>query len=184
MRKLILRMNCSLDGFVASPSGENDWIFPDYDADTSAWATEALWRAGAHLMGSVTYKEMASHWPSSTEVFAPPMNQIPKVVFSSTLKEAQWPVTRIASGDLAEEISRLKAEPGGELVAHGGVRFARSLIQRGLVDEYRLFVHPVALGGGESPFSNLPKPLRFKIVNRVVFTTGLELLTLQNGGDR
>ena len=133
-------------------------------------------------MGSVTYREMASHWPTSTEVFAPPMNKIPKVVFSKTLKEAGWPETRIASGDLVKEIARLKAEPGGELVAHGGVRFAQSLIQHGLVDEYRLFTHPVALGSGKSPFSNLVQPLRLKTVNRVVFGTGLVLLTLQNAG--
>lgn len=180
MRKLILRMNCSLDGFVSGPNGENEWIFPDYDEDTSAWAADALWRAGAHLMGSATYREMAAHWPSSTEVFAPPMNKIPKVVFSKTLKEARWPETRIASGDLAEEIARLKAEPGGDLVAHGGVRFAQSLIQHGLVDEYRLFTHPVVLGKGKSPFSNLARPLRLKTVNRVVFGTGLVLLTMRN----
>lgn len=112
MRKLILRMNCSLDGFVSGPDGENSWIFPDYDADASAWAADALWRAGAHLMGSVTYREMAAHWPQSTEVFAPPMNRIPKLVFSSTLKEASWPETRIVSGALASEIALLKAAPG------------------------------------------------------------------------
>jgi len=181
MRKLILRMNCSLDGFVSGPNGENEWIFPDYDQESSAWATEALWRAGAHLMGSVTYREMAKHWPSSTEVFAPPMNQIPKVVFSKSLKEANWPDTRIASGDLVKEIERLKAEPGGELVAHDGVRFAQSLIQHRLVDEYRLFTHPVVLGKGKSPFSTLPQPLRLKTINRVVFGTGLMMLTLRNG---
>jgi dihydrofolate reductase len=108
------------------------------------------------------------------------MNQIPKVVFSRTLKEAAWPQSRIASGDLVEEIARLKAEPGGELVAHGGVRFAPSLIQHGLVDEYRLFTHPIALGRGKSPFSNLVQPLRLKTVNRVVFGTDLVLLTLQD----
>jgi len=180
MRKLILRMNCSLDGFVSGPSGENSWIFPDYDVNTSAWAAEALWRAGAHLMGSVTYREMAAHWPTSTEVFAPPMNRIPKIVFSKTLKDAAWSETRIISGDLATEVARLKAEPGGELVAHGGVRFAQALVQHRLVDEYRLFVHPVALGQGKSPFSTLPKPLRLKTIHRVVFETGLLLVTLQN----
>ena len=178
MRKLILRMNCSLDGFVVGPNEENDWIFPDYDAETSAYAADALWRAGAHLMGSTTYREMAAHWPTSTEVFAPPMNQIPKVVFSHSLKEATWPDTRIASGDLAEEIARLKAEPGGELVAHGGVRFAQSLVRHRLVDEYRLFIHPVILGAGKSPFATLPRPRRLEPSHRVVFRAGLELVTL------
>ena len=179
MRKLILRMNCSLDGFVCDPTGNLDWIFRDYDEETNAWVADGLWRAGAHLMGSVTYRDMAAHWPTSTEVFAPPMNRIPKVVFSKTLKEATWPETRIASGDLVQEITRLKAEPGGELVAHGGVRFAQSLVEHGLVDEYRLFTHPVALGRGKSPFATLAKPLYWTTVNRIVFGTGLVLLTLR-----
>lgn len=76
------------------------------------------------------------------------MNEIPKVVFSQTLTEGSWADTRIASGDLAEEVARLKAEPGKEILAHGGVRLAQSLASLRLVAEYRLRIHPVALGKG------------------------------------
>src|SRR5258708_11894929 len=110
MRKLIIQMQASLDGFVGGAKGELDWIFPDFDADLTKWAVEKVWQAGAHLMGSVTYRDMAAHWPTSTEPFAPPMNQIPKIVFSRTVKDASWNETRIVAGDLRTEIARLKEE--------------------------------------------------------------------------
>jgi dihydrofolate reductase len=83
------------------------------------------------------------------------MNDIPKVVFSRTLQSADWPQTRIARGDTAEEIAGLKAEPGGEILAHGGTQFVRSLIQLGLVDQYRLWVLPAAAGQGAPLFTGL-----------------------------
>jgi dihydrofolate reductase len=148
MRKLILKMSVTVDGFVADRDRDNRWIFPSMSEDGAAWTLERVSAAGAHLMGRSTYLEMASYWPTSTDRFAAPMNEIPKVVFSRTLEKADWPETRIASGDLAEEIARLKEEPGKDLVAHGGSAFARALTAAGLVDEYQLLVHPVALGEG------------------------------------
>lgn len=179
MRKLILRMQISIDGFVCGPNGELDWIFPSYDDASTAWAVERLWDAGAHLMGRVTYGDMAAHWPTSTEFFAPPMNDIPKVVFSKTLKEAAWGPLRILSGDLATEIEKLKREDGKELLAHGGASFARSLVETGLIDEYRLFVHPIALGEGKALFSGLAAPLRLAQVETKTFPTGLIARTLR-----
>lgn len=177
MRNLILKMNVSIDGLVGGPKGEIDWMFRNRD-DAKTWLVDTLWRAGVHIMGSRTYADMAAYWPSSTDVLAAPMNQIPKVVFSRTGKAAttkaledafraaplektgaSWDQPRIASGDLAEEIARLKQEPGKDIVAHGGAGFARSLVASGLIDEYQLVVHPVALGRGLSLFSDLPKPL-------------------------
>src|ERR1700693_501595 len=99
-RKLILQMQCSIDGFVGGPNGELDWIFQDFDAELKEWVTEKLWKAGAHIMGSVTYRDMAAHWPTSLEPYAAPMNQIPKIVFSESLKEVPWGETRIISGEL------------------------------------------------------------------------------------
>lgn len=96
-------------------------------------------------MGRVTCQDMAGFWPTSSHPSAAPMNDIPKVVSSRTLQSADdWPKTRIARGDTAEEIARLKAEPGGEILAHGGTEFVHSLIRLGLVDQYRLWVLPVA----------------------------------------
>jgi dihydrofolate reductase len=148
MRKLIVQMQISIDGFVCGPKGELDWIFPDVDEGYTKWTVDKVWQAGAHLMGSVTYGDMASYWPTSTEPVALPMNQIPKIVFSNSLREARWAETRIVAGDLRAGISRLKEEPGKELLAHGGARFVRALVSAGLVDEYRFVEHPVALGKG------------------------------------
>ena len=115
MRKLILRMSMSLDGFVGHARGELEWIFRHVDDESIAFGVAQLWEAGVHAMGGSTYRDMAAHWPTSTEPWAAPMNQLPKVVFSKTLKSAPWGPTRILSGDLAEESARLKAEPGKDI---------------------------------------------------------------------
>ena len=159
MRRLVLKMHLSVDGFACGPGGEVDWIFPTLDEEASSWVVDTLWRAGAHLMGSRTYRDMAAHWPASTEAYARPMNEIPKVVFSRRADlDTPWGETTVARGELAAEIGRLKRQPGKDLLAHGGAAFARALAREGLVDEYRLVVHPVVLGRGVPIFSELPKP--------------------------
>ena len=82
MRKLILKMSISADGFVGGPNGEIDWIFRSVDESVSKWTVDTLWQAGLHIMGSRTFHDMASYWPTSDEPFAAPMNEIPKVVFT------------------------------------------------------------------------------------------------------
>lgn len=173
MRKLVLQMQCSIDGFVAGPNGDLSWIFQDFDASFERWAVEKLWQAGAHVMGSVTYRDMAAYWPTSTEPYAPPMNQIPKIVFSRSMTEAPWPETRIVSGDLTDEVPRLKQEGGKELLAHGGARLAQSLVKTGLVDEYRLVRHPVALGNGLRLFPELGTLARFELAEAIMLGNGL-----------
>jgi dihydrofolate reductase len=124
-------------------------------------------------MGRVTYEEMAKFWPSSDHPIAAPMNEIPKVVFSASLQSATWPPTRIARGDTAEELARLKQEPGGEIIAHGGTKFVRSLIRLGLVDEYRLWVLPAAVGQGAPLFTGLARPLPLSLVKATAFPSGI-----------
>ncbi|WP_433235760.1 dihydrofolate reductase family protein [Streptosporangium sp. CA-135522] len=176
MRKVVLKMDVSLDGFVGAPGGEVDWIFRDFDDELRAWIVEVLWQAGTHIMGRVTYHDMAAYWPSSTEEFAPPMNELPKVVFSTTLKEAAWNDSRVADGDLAEEISRLRRQPGNDILAHGGAQFAQSLSKLGLIDEYRLIVHPVALGSGLPLFA---QAIDLKLVGSRTFGSGAVALTYE-----
>jgi dihydrofolate reductase len=172
MRKLVLQMQVSIDGFVCGLNGELDWIFPDFDESYTKWTVEKVGQAGAHVMGRATYADMASHWPTSTEPFAPPMNEIPKIVFSNSLKEAPWRETRIVGGDLRQAIGRLKEESGNELLVHGGARFAGAVVSAGLVDEYRLVEHPVALGKGLSIFSGLAAPTRLTLVEAIRFESG------------
>jgi dihydrofolate reductase len=151
---MVLKMHVSLDGFVATEDGEVEWLFRHFDDEMREWEVHGLWQAGVHVMGRVTYGEMAEHWPSSTEPYAPPMNEIPKVVFSKSLEGAEWTDSRVEQADLAEGIEALKRDPGNEILAHGGARFAQSLSRQGLIDEYRLIAHPIALGAGLPLFSD------------------------------
>ncbi|HEY3734665.1 MAG TPA: dihydrofolate reductase family protein [Streptosporangiaceae bacterium] len=170
MASLVLKMSVSLDGYVAPTDGSGGWIAAGGTDDALSWNVETVSNAGAHLMGAATYAAMAAHWPRDSGPFARPMNEIPKVVFSDSLASAGWGETRIAAGDLAEAITRLKQErSGGYLLAHGGVRFARSLVGTGLIDEYRLLIHPVVLGAGERLFV---EPLAIEPVSTVVFSGG------------
>ena len=110
------------------------------------------------------------------------MNDIPKVVFSKTLQTADWPESRIARGDTAEEIARLKAEPGGEIVAHGGVRFVQSLARIDVVDEYRLYVYPIAVGSGSSLFDDIEHPQPLRLVSNTTFPSGAVELVYERAG--
>ena len=185
MRDLILKMSVSIDGFVASHDGDNGWMFGGDEA-AKAWSIETLWTAGLHIMGSRTFADMAGYWPTSTSPFAPPMNGIPKAVFSgrgtAILPAASdepgqagaesWATAHVASGDLADEVAALKARDGAPIIAHGGAAFARALIARGLVDRFALLVHPVALGAGLTIFSDLSAPLRLALVSSTAFPGG------------
>jgi dihydrofolate reductase len=173
-RKLILKMHTSIDGFVAAEDGDVQWLFEHFDDEVWDWEVEGLWQAGVHVMGRVAYDEMADHWPNSTEPAAPPMNEIPKVVFSKSLVAADWTDTRIERGDLADGITALKRERGKDVLAHGGAGFAQSLSREGLIDEYRLVVHPVALRAGLPLFSS-PTNLELRAVHR--FPAGAVALT-------
>jgi dihydrofolate reductase len=117
--KLVLKMRQTIDGFVCTPGGDDSFLFAHIDEEALAWEAEHLWLAGTHLMGRKLYGRMADFWPTSDMLPAAAMNEIPKVVFSSTLQEPTWGPTRIVSGDLAQEIVRLKQQSDKEILAHG-----------------------------------------------------------------
>jgi dihydrofolate reductase len=170
MASLVLKMSISLDGYVAPTDGSADWATAGRSDDGANWTAETLRGASAHLMGATTYAGWATYWPSASGPIAEAMNEIPKVVFSNSLASADWDETTIARGGLAEAVTRLKQERSdGYLLAQGGVRFARSLIETGLIDEYRLVVHPVVLGAGESLFS---APLTIEPTSTIAFSGG------------
>ena len=176
MRKLVLSMGMSLDGVVAQPPGSAGGRGGPSD-DPALKARKLEWMADIdlHLMGRRTYEEMSSHWPFSDDAYAAPMNELPKVVFSRTLERAEWAKSRIARGELAEEIAALKREPGKDLLAWGGAAFAQSLTRLGLVDEYRLILQPVARGAGLPLFKDLPEPLRLELIDAQTYSTGSAL---------
>ncbi len=170
MASLVLKMSVSLDGYVAPIDGTTDWVAAGRSDDGASWTVETVSNAGAHFVGAATYAGRATYWPGASGPFAKPMNEIPKVVFSDSLASVDWGETTIATGDLTEAITRLKQEGSdGYLLAHGGVRFARSLVQTGLIDEYRLVIHPVVLGAGERLFT---APLAIAPMSTTVFSGG------------
>jgi dihydrofolate reductase len=177
MRKLVLSMGVSLDGLVARPApyGAGGWGLPPEDPALKERKLGWMKDVGVHLMGRHTYEEMASFWPISDDAYAAPMNEIPKVVFSRTLEHADWRDSRIARGDLAEEITALKREPGKDMLAWGGAEFAQSLSRLGLVDEYRLVLQPVALGQGLPLFKDLAVPVRLDLIEAQIYATGAAL---------
>jgi dihydrofolate reductase len=172
MRPVVLQMGVTLDGFVHGAKGYEDWGLPSEEDDVVAWKVASLREAGTHIMGRVTYEAMAAVWPTTTGVYADVMNEIPKVVFSRTLTRAEWPESRIAGGAIASEIDRLKREPGGVILAHGGATFVDALIRQGLIDEFRSIIHPVAIGHGTGLFIALLEPLRLQSLEARTFPSG------------
>jgi dihydrofolate reductase len=170
MASLVLKMSVSLDGYIAPVDGSTDWAAAGRSADGASWIAETLSNAGAHLMGAVTYTGWATYWPGASGPIAKAMNEIPKVVFSNSLTSTDWGETDIAAGDLTEAVTRLKQERSdGYLLAQGGTRFARSLVKTGLIDEYRLVIHPVILGEGERLFT---APLTIESMSSTAFSGG------------
>jgi dihydrofolate reductase len=170
--RLILQMGISIDGFVAALDGSQPWLGEPEDDAAKQWKLDTVRGADAHLMGRVSYLAMASHWPGSESAYAAPMNDIPKIVFSKTLRKAEWTETRIASGPLEDEIARIKARPGGYVIAYGGAQFARALISGGLVDEFRLNIQPAALGTGMPIFTEIHAPQKLELVEVRPFAAG------------
>jgi dihydrofolate reductase len=182
MRRVIVEMSISLDGFVAPARGAEDHRAAPEDPALKQVKLDWLRETGTHLMGRVSYQEMAGHWPTSTDPYAGPMNELPKVVFSQTLETADWNDSRIARGDLSAEIAALKEEPGGDIIAWGGASFVQSLSRAGLVDEYRLVINPVALGAGLPLFKDLPAPVRLRLVQATTYETGAALHVYRPAG--
>jgi dihydrofolate reductase len=154
MRLLTLSMLVSLDGFIARPDGDLSWFRtgPAFDDDVLA----VLRSVDAMIFGRVAYQALATYWPSAGAIATSPqqraiadlMNSVPKIVATTTLHDPPWGPARVIGSDLAAEVTALKHQPGRELVAFAGARLARSLIDQGLVDRYRLYVHPIVLGRG------------------------------------
>jgi dihydrofolate reductase len=188
MRKLIMKMSISVDGFVSGPNNEKDWVFRSSDEQSRAWVLESTRESGLIIMGRKSFEEMSPYWPTATGPLADAMNEIPKAVFtqkgfkvpppaSSSPAAKSWAETRVIDGDLAERITQLKQEAGKPIIAFGGAGFMRSLIGTGLIDEYNLVIHPVALGGGLPIFSGLTKQFDLKLTAAKAFPGGVVLHT-------
>ena len=174
MREVVVHAWTSLDGFSVDEGTEAMRVMNELEdpAGEERFA-RTLAGAGTHIMGRVTYLEMAEFWPKSPHVNAAPMNDIAKVVFSRTLRDTPWQPARIVSGETAGEVARLKAEPGGEIIAHGGTQFVRSLARLGLADRYRFYVIPFAAGGGVPLFTPDARPGRLELAGSTTWACGI-----------
>jgi dihydrofolate reductase len=172
MRRLILLMSVSLDGFAARTDHTIDWLGDYAYGDQRHRVTlEALHEIGLIVLGGRAFSEMSTAWMESDSPMARVINALPKVVFSRSLDAVEWNA-RLSRRSLAEEIPELKREDGKDIVVFGGARIANGLIREKLVDEYRLTVHPVALGDGLPLMHGIPEPQRFELVSSTAYTDG------------
>ena len=183
MRKLKLQVQMSVDGFVASPKGELDWMVWNWDDALKNYVAAITDPVDCILLGRVLAQGFIPHWAAAAaadnpEGFATKMHESPKIVFSNTLTTHDWPNTNLASG-LVDTIAELKKEAGGDIIAYGGSRFVTSLIKHGLIDEYHLFVNPTALGAGMPIFQGLDNRQNFKLVGSQSFECGIVVLCYQ-----
>jgi dihydrofolate reductase len=181
MRKIILMMSVSLDGYIEGPNREIDWHMVDDELHTHF--NNELRDMGAFLNGRVTYELMASFWPTADRDpncsgpmadFAMIWRNMPKVVFSRTLQHAQWHTT-IVRDVVVEDIEALKAQDGGDL-ALGGADLAAEFMRHDLIDEYRIYVHPVVLGGGKPLFAESGTRRFLRLVENWRFSNGVVML--------
>jgi dihydrofolate reductase len=181
MRKLGVFMSVSLDGYFTDVDGDMSWAHTD-DPQFNAFVAGNASGGGELLMGRITYELMASYWPTShamenDPIVAKAMNDLPKVVFSRTLKEASWNNTRLAADELGQEIRRMKQSAGPDLVILGSGSIAGQLAEQGLVDEFQLVVVPLALGAGRSMFEGITRRLPLSLTGTRSFHNGNVLLT-------
>jgi dihydrofolate reductase len=173
MRKMIYSMTTSLDGYIAGPGGDIDFSAPD--EELHRFHNEQTRELGGHVLGrrlyeTMVYWETADQDPEATEVtveFARIWQTLPKIVFSKTLETVEGN-TRLGRDGVAEEVARLKEQDGRDL-AVGGAGMAASLAKLGLIDEYRLFVRPVVLGGGTPYFPALEQPINLELLETRAF---------------
>jgi len=175
MRKVVVSEFVSLDGVIEEPS----WTFQFSSEEQQKFKFDELFASDALLLGRVTYEGFAAAWPSATdeEGFADRMNGLPKYVVSTTLEEPlEWNNSRLIEGDVAEEVSRLKQQPGHDILIYGSGELVHTLMQHDLIDEYRLMVYPVVLGSGKRLFRDgINTTLR--LVETRTFSSGVVVLS-------
>jgi dihydrofolate reductase len=169
----------TLDGYFAGPGGDISWH--DVDAESQEFAEKNSNSGNTLMFGRVTYELMANYWPSpdalkNDPIVAKGMNSSPKIVFSRTLAKADWVNTRLVTGDMLEEVRKLKQKPGKDLTILGSGSIVAQLAQAGLIDEYQFLLNPVVLGEGKTMFEGIKDKLTLKLITTRTFGNGNVLL--------
>ena len=192
MRKLIVSMNVTMDGFMAGAHCELDWHFDYWDAEMAAALSNQLYGSDTILLGRITYQAMAGYWPAKALnpgcagedlAFAHMMNNYRKIVFSNTLTKTDWHNSTIINGNIAEETARLKQDKGKDIIVYGSGDIVAALVGAGLIDEYRLWIHPLILGKGRRLFRDLQDQIRMRLVSIKAFDSGVAILCYRTGGE-
>lgn len=182
LRKLIMWNLVTLDGFFEGrKSWDIDWHDSVWGEELERFSSEQAKSIGILLFGRVTYEGMASFWPKEKGEIADFMNSVPKVVFSKTLEKAAWNNSRLVKGPAEQEVAKLKAQPGKDLFIFGSAKLSASLARKALIDEYRLCLAPVVLGGGNPLFKESPERLKLKLTQARPLTSGGVILYYQRG---
>lgn len=180
MRDVIVSEFLTLDGVMEAPE---EWVFEFYSDEQQAYKHDELFAAGALLLGRATYQTFADAWPERTDEtgFADRMNSLPKYVVSTTLEEeeAVWNNSRVINENVAEEVSRLKQQPGQDILVHGSGELVNTLMPHDLIDEYRLMVFPIVLGSGKRLFRDGSDRSVLSLVETETFSSGVAVLTYQ-----
>ncbi|OJW73586.1 MAG: deaminase [Candidatus Amoebophilus sp. 36-38] len=180
MRKLKLQVQMSVDGFIAGTNYEMDWVTCPWTDDIKKYVVDITEPVDTILLGKNLAMGFIPHWASQAEGedvwFVNKMNNSRRVVFSKSLVKLEWENVTLAKGELVEEVKKIKAQDGKDMIAYGGVNFASSLIKANLIDEFHLFVNPVAIGKGLSIFNGLDAKKNFKPVKTQTFDCGITVL--------
>ncbi len=174
MRKIVVTEFVSADGVMENPS----WTMPYWNDEIAKVKGDEMFASDALLLGRVTYEGFAAAWPTSKDEGANQMNSIAKYVVSTTLQKAEWNNSHIIKGNVAEEIAKLKQQPGKDILVGGSSTLVNSLIQHNLVDEFTLLVYPLVLGSGKRLFKE-GSHTTLKLVEAKALSKGVTLLRYQ-----
>jgi dihydrofolate reductase len=180
MRKLVLFMHVSLDGFAADANRGLAWI--SYDSELQQYADGIVATVGSPVYGRVTYELMAGYWPAvldnrdaseHSKAHAQWVDKATKIVFSKTMKKTEWNNTIVINDNIGEEINKLKQQPGKDLVIFGSPGLAHSFMELDLIDEYQLTLNPVLLGSGIPAYQNIKNKTNLKLVKATSLKSGV-----------
>ncbi len=189
MRKLVVSEYVTLDGVLEDPGGgekskQGGWSFQFWSEEAAKFKFDELFASDALLLGRVTYQGFAKAWPSMKDEggFADRMNSLPKYVVSSTLERLEWNNSHVIKGNIAVEVLKLKQQPGMDILVAGSAELVHTFMQHDLVDELRLMVHPVVVGGGKRLFGEEIDRKVWRIVDTKPFSSGIVVLSYQPAG--
>jgi len=181
MGRIVVTEFISVDGVIEAPGGgegfkHDGWSFEiDRGEQGNQFKVDETMNSAALLLGRRTYEGFAVAWPERHDEFADKFNSMPKYVVSSSLRDPQWSNSTVLSGDVAEEVTKLKAQQDGDIVVHGSAQLVQTLLEHDLVDELRLMVFPVVLGAGKRLFGETTDKKRLELSSSTVVGEGVAI---------